>query len=192
MKRSNNAVARARDELTREEKLERIKRDAIRDALADERVVDEDTFRASVRAREARAIAAEDEEMRKEYHNISPSRDNKANGSKPLPSTSNNKVNGNSSARPAPDQAQTTKDKDKDYQIATERAEMITRWIREAPPPGLTSSEGGVRKRTGKKGLVRGLRKEASDMSGVSVADSCASSTVTGLEGSIESLDMVD
>lgn len=196
-KRGNGTVTRTREE-SKEEKLERIKRDAIREALADERVVDEDSFRASVRAREARAIAAEDEEMRKEYHNISPSRDNKVNGSKP-PSSTTDQPNG--TANPSttatkllPDQTHNPKDnsKDKDYQIATERAEMIARWIREAPPPGSSSSEGGTRRKNGKRSLVRGLRKQASDMSAVSVANSCASSTVAGLEGSIESLDMVD
>lgn len=179
--------------LTKEDKLERIKRDAIRDALADERVVDEDTFRASVRAREARAIAAEDEEMRKEYHNISPSRDNhKTNGSKV---TSSPNGNGTTSAN---DPSQNSKDKEKDSQIATERAEMIARWIREAPPPGSSSSQsgtaGGRRKGTKKSGDIAGLRKQASDMSTCTNAStvSYASSATTGLEMSVESLDMVD
>lgn len=185
VKRSNGTVIRAKDEMTKEERLERIKRDAIRDALADERVVDEDTFRASVRAREARAIAAEDEEMRKEYHNISPSRDNKVNGSK---STFPSASNGNGAAS-SHDQSQSPKDKD--YQIATERAEMIVRWIREAPPPGSSTSEGGCRRKGAKKGGATGLRKQDSDMSSVS-AVSYTSSTTTGLERSIESLDMVD
>lgn len=50
-----------------EERRERARREAIREALADERVVDEETFRLSVRARELRAAREEEEEIRREY-----------------------------------------------------------------------------------------------------------------------------
>lgn len=180
------------------DKLERIKRDAMREALADERVVDEDTFRQSVRAREARAIAAEDEEMRKEYHNISPSRStvkkqHNFNGS----NSKSEQVNGNP-VTPQPSYDQNIKEKD--YPVSTERAEMIARWIREAPPAGASSAgEGGS---ASKKKAVRQkratqsrLRKQNSDMSAVSSV-SCASgessATAFGLEQSIESLEIAD
>ena len=148
---------------------DRIKRDAIRDALADERVVDEETFRASVRAREARAIAAEDDDMSKEYNTISPTRDAKANRH----SKTENKVS------------------EKDFLVSTERAELIARWIREAPPPGGDSSI-GTRRRTKRNPQIRALRKQASDMSAVSEGSVISAASSTGLEQSLESLDMVD
>lgn len=175
-KRSNGGV-------NKEEKLECIKRDAIRDALADERVVDEDTFRTNVRAREARAIAAEDEEMRKEYHNINPSQNGRLHDVKPISGDgtgSSTKQNSDPSV------------KGKDYQITTERAEMIARWIREAPPPGSPNTDGTTRRKAGKGGRAGGLRKQASDMSAASNASSSSSPAINGLERSIESLDMID
>lgn len=194
---------------SKEDKLERIKRDAIREALADERVVDEDTFRASVRAREARAIAAEDEEMRKEYHNISPSRPN-ANSSATSstsasaatnPATTNGTTN-KPRKPPAHDEQITLKPHD--YPITTERAEVVARWIREAPPPGASGEGSGNGKRktmNGTKSKTRSLRKQASDMSAVSAASGLSTMSATsvgseattcGLEQSIESLDTVD
>lgn len=174
--------------------VDRIKRDAVRDALADDRVVDQDTFRQSVRAREARAIAAEDDEMRKEYHNISPSRSGVKNA----------RTSGHSPADAANGSHSTTKLKDnlhmlkdKDFPISTERAEMIARWIREAPPPGSDGSGSSSSKRkTGAKRnpQVRALRKQASDMSAASAISNASggSNATAGLEQSIESLDMID
>ena len=46
---------------TAEQRRERNRREAVREALADERVVDEESFRASVRAREMRAVRDEEE-----------------------------------------------------------------------------------------------------------------------------------
>lgn len=184
MKKLNGQTSVKVREETIISKAERIKREAIEGALGDERVVDEETFRQSVRAREARAIAAEDEEMRKEYNNISPSRA-EANG---------RSTNGTGKAE-RDDQSQNAS-KEKDFPIMTERAEMIARWIREAPPP---SGEGGTKKRAGaKKGSAHGrLRKQASDMSAASVLSnasvgSSATAATVGLEQSIESLDMID
>jgi len=188
------------------EKLDEIKRNAIREALADERVVDEDTFRQSVRAREARAIAAEDEEMRKEYNNISPTRSTTSknvNGAPIAKDQSPAKTNG-----PDSKPNQDTPLKEKDYSISTERAEMIARWIHEAPPPGGDgSSTGTSRRKAGAKRSrnqtqnpqVRALRKQASDMSAASQisnlsggSNATTTATSTGLEQSVESLDMVD
>lgn len=193
-KTNGNSVTKKSDT---HEKLDEIKRNAIREALADERVVDEDTFRQSVRAREARAIAAEDEEMRKEYNNISPTRssaigtDSSSTAKDQPPFT--DRANGT-----APKPKQESSLKEKDFSISTERAEMIARWIREAPPPGGEGSSVGTtrRKAGGKKNPhIRALRKQASDMSAAShVSHVSAGSNVTstGLEQSVESLDMVD
>lgn len=122
-----------------DQKRERVKRDAIREALADDRVFDEESFRASVRARELRAAREEEEEQRKEYLRTSPSSNGEAKEEAPKRSTS---------------------DDPKAYPITTERADAIAKWIRDAPPPGLDG--GGRPKKTGRKGR---LRKEASDLS---------------------------
>ena len=177
---TSQTLARPRSE---SDKKELIKQNAIRESLADERVVDEETFRESVRAREARAIAAEDEEMRKEYCNISPSRKNASTATE-------SKTNGNAKSKK---DSESSGLKEKDFSISTERAEMIARWIREAPPPGGDGATSG-KKKTGKKsGPHARLRKQASDMSTISaVSNGSATTAATGLEQSIESLDMVD
>ena len=119
---------------TPEQKRERIKRQAIEGAMGDERVVDEESFKRSVRAREALA-AKEEEEFDKSggnFENASP-------------------VNGHAPKRWAQGED------GKEYPISTERAEAIVKWIREAPPPSFTAGEGGTKKkaRSGVKGRVR-------------------------------------
>ena len=123
-----------------EMKRERIKREAIRDALSDDRVCDEESFRASVRAREARAAREEEEEQRKEY----------------LRTTGAGVGDVVEEAKKGE-----LEDESKAYAISTERADAIAKWILEAAPPG---ADGGVRrpKKTGRRGM---LRKEASDLS---------------------------
>ena len=127
---------------TPEERLNRIKQEAIRDALADDRVHDEESFRAAVRAREARALREED-----------------VDGS--------NGLDGEAPKRWAQEDG-------KEYPISTERADMIARWIKEAPAPGAAGE--GRPKKSGKKAR---LRKDASDLS-----------SANGLEQSVETLNM--
>lgn len=148
---------------TAEERRERSKREAIREALADERVHDEESFRASVRAREMRAAREEEEEQRLEYLRTKPLSTNGDSNGVEAEGTSDD-ANGNAPKRWAQEDG-------KEYPISTERADAIARWIKEAPPPG-TGNES--RKKTGKKG---GLRKKVSDLS-----------SVNGLERSVESL----
>ena len=144
---------------THEERRERNKREAIRDALADDRVHDEESFRASVRAREMRAAREDEEEQRREYLRTKPHIvDGEAAGA-------GENENGSSLKRWAQEDG-------KEYPISTERADAIARWIREAPVPGCGGD--GRAKKTGKKGR---LRKEASDLS-----------VVSGLERSEDSL----
>lgn len=153
---------------TAEQKTERIKRQAIEGALGDERVVDEETFRKSVRAREMMAAREEEELQRKEYNrtksNSPPAKD----------------------ARPdAKDQGPkrwAQGDDGKEYPITTERAEAIVRWIRDAAPPSSSPSEGGRKKKSGAKGRVRKMASQAGSLNGDG----------TGLEQSVESLDLVD
>ncbi|KAG9649220.1 hypothetical protein KCU95_g14071, partial [Aureobasidium melanogenum] len=105
---SQNGTVTAKHSIaeTEEQKHERRKREAIIEAIGDERVVDEETFQKAVRARERRAM--EDEEGL----------------SGPL-----HDVNGNR----APVHKRWAQDDGKEYPISTERAEAICRWIKEAP-----------------------------------------------------------
>ncbi|PGH10058.1 hypothetical protein GX51_00325 [Blastomyces parvus] len=89
-------------EMTSEEVRDPRKHDAIMEALADDRVQDEESFRAAVRARENRT-----EGYRREGGGI------------------------NSQLGPAP--KRWAQEDGKEYPISTERAECISRWIREAP-----------------------------------------------------------
>lgn len=198
-KSSNGMVKKPRGDSSAKDKLERIKQDAIRDALADERVVNEDTFRQSVRAREARAIAEEDESMRKEYHNISPSRTNGTDRKSAIDDTTSRAtraqraksnqdgttISNGCSTKPGSsinNAANRFQDPDT-FSIATERAEMIARWVLEAPALGSTSEDGPRKKKGTKKTPGSRLRKQASNMSAVS-------NGTTGLENSIGSLDI--
>jgi hypothetical protein len=144
---------------TAEERRERSKREAIRDALADDRVHDEESFRASVRAREMRAAREEEEEQRREYLRTKPHVVDGQAGE------ASENENGSSPKRWAQEDG-------REYPISTERADAIARWIRQAPAPG-----GGGEGRTKKIGKKGKLRKEASNLD-----------MVNGLEKSVESL----
>ena len=159
---------KAKQEETAEQKKERIKRQAIEGALSDERVVDEESFRKSVRAREKMA-AREEEELQRQEYNKTTSTDSPAGE--------------NGDTKPNKPKSKPV-DESKDYPITTERAEAIVRWIRDAPPP--STGEGGARpkRKPGAKGRVR---KMASKASSLQEADG-----TTGLEQSVESLDVVD
>lgn len=144
---------------TAEERRERSKREAIRDALADDRVHDEESFRASVRAREMRAAREEEEEQRREYLRTKPHVvDAESAGA-------SENEDGSSPKRWAQGDG-------KEYPISTERADAIARWIREAPAPG--GSGEGRSKKSGKRAR---LRREASDLS-----------SLNGLDKSVDSL----
>ncbi|KAF2834437.1 hypothetical protein M501DRAFT_1020798 [Patellaria atrata CBS 101060] len=126
---------------TEEQKRERMKHEAILEALADDRVVDEESFQKAVRARERRAM--EDEE---ESRNASRSpRTDSA-------SLNGNHTNGNSSPADRDPPRRWAQEDGKEYPISTERAEAIARWVKEAP----LVMEGVKRK--GKKG-VKGKKK---------------------------------
>jgi len=157
-----------------EQKRERSRREAIREALADERVVDEETFRKSVRARELRAAREEEEGIRLEYLRTrvhSPREEDREIGGE----GSDPKTNANADAP-----KRWAQDEGKEYPITTERADAIARWIREAPHPGEggASSGGGAGSKKGGLGKKAGrLRKSASNVRGVN-----------GLEKGVESL----
>lgn len=127
-----------------ERKRERRKQEAILDALADERVVDEDSFQRAVRAREKRAI--EDEEglsgpLNDKIIDDSPSQTKKSASTEPATKEHTN----SSSGKPSPAKFW-AQDDGKEYPISTDRAEAIARWIRDAP-----LSMGNKKKRPAKK-----------------------------------------
>jgi hypothetical protein len=112
---------------TPEQARERRKHEAIMEALADERVQDEESFRKAVRAREMRA-----EEERKA--NAEGSGNGNRDGSK-----------------------RWAQEDGKEYPISTERADAIARWIREAPlgtMEGESKARKGARKGKARKGHV--------------------------------------
>lgn len=113
---------------TEEQKRERRKQEAILDALADERVTDEDSFQRAVRAREKRAM--EDEEGLSGPLNDRVLREEKDMSDDAYASVPR----------------RWAQDDGKEYPISTDRAEAIARWIREAP-----LSMGGKKKRPARK-----------------------------------------
>lgn len=157
-------VLRKKPNETPDQKKERIKQQAIMDALGDERVVDEETFQRSVRARERRAMNDEDGLSGPlndgTTWNLAIDGPAPTNGTASLNGTNGSEhLNGYSTKSPSPthdtDHTSATspapkrwaQDDSKEYPISTERAEAISRWIREAP----LSMGGGKKKRTTKK-----------------------------------------
>ncbi len=137
---------------------ERQKQEAIADALADERVVDEESFRRAVRAREMRA--AEDDKAKAAIVKLksappaieagaaprkaiaaTPATTPDKNGSPSVPADSAGAPQSPPTpavtAPPTPSSSaprkRSTQDDGKEYKIMTERAEAIVRWVKEAP-----------------------------------------------------------
>ncbi|KAJ9644522.1 hypothetical protein H2199_003485 [Coniosporium tulheliwenetii] len=98
---------------TEAQKRERQKHEAILEALADERVVDEESFQRAVRARERRNREDEELEARMAAHH--------PNG------------RGENGEQLPPQPKRWAQEDGKEYPITTERAEAIARWVREAP-----------------------------------------------------------
>lgn len=107
---------------TEEQRKERLRQQAIIEALEDERVNDEASFKAAILARQKRAEA--DQTTR-------------SGGTSPIPSSSS-----------AP--KRWAVDDGREYPILTERAEAVARWIREAPTVSGTGS-GKRKKKSGTK-----------------------------------------
>lgn len=148
---------------TEAQKRERQKHEAILEALADERVVDEESFQRAVRARERRA--REDEEAERKL--------NRAAG------TTTNGVSATSGTMtptsPAPAPKRWAQEDGKEYPISTERAEAISRWVKEAP----LTVEGGKKGKGKGKGSTKGKKASLRDDD-------------TGLEGSVGALSVED
>ncbi|KAF2866347.1 hypothetical protein BDV95DRAFT_552960 [Massariosphaeria phaeospora] len=146
---------------------ERQKHEAILEALADERVVDEESFQRAVRARERRNREDDEAELRAK------------NGSAAAPAPHAPPHAHVHPQPPAP--KRWAQDDGREYPISTERAEAISRWVRDAP----VGVEGtGAKKRKG-KGKGKGKRTFVGAVKG-------ESSGVAGLEGSVEALSVRD
>lgn len=109
------------EDATEERRRERIREQAIIDALDDERVTDEASFRAAIKAHEKRA-----------------EQDQTLFAAKPadVPSTasrSNSTVPSNSGVDNNPPLRRWSAEDGREYPILTERAAAIARWVREAP-----------------------------------------------------------
>lgn len=148
---------------TEKEKRERQKHEAILEALADERVVDEESFQRAVRARERRF--REDEEAAEGSASASPT----------VSASSASTSNGQQQQQQQQQQPKRwAQDEGREYPISTERAEAISRWIREAP--SVVEGSGNRKRRAKGKGKKLGLRHEDS----------------TGLNSLAESVEMLD
>jgi hypothetical protein len=150
-KNGTGAKKMSKEEIEKQ-RAERRKQEAIMEALADERVVDEESFQRAVRAREKRAIEDEEAEERamkeaEEEANGAPAREQKA------------------TSPPAP--KRWAQDDGKDYPISTDRAEAISRWVREAP----LTVEGAKGKRGGKKGKAKKSPGPAESVENLSLQD---------------------
>ncbi|CAA9964766.1 hypothetical protein PTMSG1_08125 [Pyrenophora teres f. maculata] len=145
---------------TEAQKRERQKHEAILEALADERVVDEESFQRAVRARERRNREDEEAEKKRQL-------DVDDDGYPASP-------------QPTPPK-RWAQDDGREYPISTERAEAISRWVRDAPPVGETS--GAKKKRTKGKGKGKNLSSSTSAPSVRPSAD---------LEESVEALSAHD
>ncbi|KAF2233435.1 hypothetical protein EV356DRAFT_486724 [Viridothelium virens] len=146
---------------TAQQKRERRKHEAILEALADERVVDEASFAQAVRARERRAIEDEARGGESPYASGGVEGDGTATMS--------------GGVTPPPPKRWAQED-GKEYPISTERAEAVARWVREAP---LTIEGMGKGKKAGKKGKAKRNNGTAGDVAG---------GVETGLENGVAGL----
>jgi len=161
---------------TEAQRRERQKHEAILEALADERVVDEESFQRAVRARERRF--KEDEEAEQQQRARTTSANTNGNGNLTNAASLGSSLTSNgqpmSPASPIPAPKRWAQDDGREYPISTERAEAISRWVRDAPP--VAEGSGGKKRRPRPKGKKASLMKEES----------------TGLEGSVGSLSLLE
>lgn len=179
--KNGDTASKSERQETEAQKRERQKHEAILEALADERVVDEESFQRAVRARERRF--REDDEAEKRARNGSPVTTPSTSASNSTPSTNGNPNPGSNGHSPAPPKSPTSpppapkrwaQDDGREYPISTERAEAISRWVRDAP----LNVDGG----SARKGRRKGKGKKANMLK--------EESTGTGLEGSVETLSL--
>ncbi|EMD01065.1 hypothetical protein BAUCODRAFT_29449 [Baudoinia panamericana UAMH 10762] len=167
---SSSALAKRaarREEETPEQKRERIKQESILEALSDDRVVDEESFQRAVRARERRA-------MDDEVGLSGPLKDKQDALPEPAAAPT---VNGGEKPQQQLPKRWAQEENGREYPISTDRAEAISRWIREAP----LSMGGGKKKRparkkkptagTGANGMANGAHAATERVGSMAVGD---------------------
>ncbi|KAF9629695.1 hypothetical protein BFW01_g10898 [Lasiodiplodia theobromae] len=170
--KDNREPERATQQLSQESghSSEHKRHEAILDALADERVVDEESFQRAVRAHEQRC--------RRQGHGGEKAENNVTSSSSSLPPP----------PLPLPRQQATeqpkswTQDDVKEYSMLTERAEAVARWVREAPRSVGAGEGGGGKKRRGKKGGA------AATKNGSSATATTTATAVAVLEAGVRDL----
>ena len=139
------------------QKKNRIHKEAVMEALGDDRVVDDETFQRAVDAREQRAwrdCDAEDKGQSPGADGVPPAVNGTVNGNK----AKVNEIDDRGKAQPKESYASAAEPigwgknngpvaKDEEYLIGTERAEAIAKWILEAP----VEVEGASAKKKGAK-----------------------------------------
>lgn len=188
---------------TDQEKRERRTQEAIVQALADERVFDEQTFRASVRARELQAAREEEEEQRKEYLRTtcadpkatpdSTTTTQQTAGTDGVSGSTSGLNGAEPGAGASAVERRWAQEDGKEYPITTERAEAIARWIREAPSPH--AGEGAGKTKKSKKGLKARpsqIGRVTEEIDGANSDPGRDVGDVGGLRTSVESLDLGD
>lgn len=113
---------------TMAEKQNRIHKEAVMEALSDERVVDDESFQKAVKARENRAWREMEAESSLDGEQSNGNGRHVANGE-----------SGSKPDEPLESGKKASVAKDEEYLIGTERAEAIAKWITEAP----SAAEGG-------------------------------------------------
>ncbi|RYP71854.1 hypothetical protein DL771_004566 [Monosporascus sp. 5C6A] len=130
---------------TEEQRKERMRHQAILEALEDERVNDEASFKAAILARQRRADADQ-----QQHHAVATTTwPHGSNSSSATPSLS-----------PGAAQKRWAVVDGREYPILTERAEAVARWVREAPPAGSSGTGGGGSSGGGGGGGGGGRRKK--------------------------------
>ncbi|KAJ4990477.1 hypothetical protein SVAN01_03924, partial [Stagonosporopsis vannaccii] len=160
--RTGRRAAAAADQAeTKEQRRERQKHEAILEALADERVVDEASFQRAVRAREQRFQEDERAEAALEASALtSPSAQLAITNGGPEHDPNNDRAEPGGPKRQAPSDA-------KEYPIGTERAEAIARWVRDAPPLTAENNTGKKKRRKGAKKSASAVHRDVEDASAV-------------------------
>ncbi|KAB8339201.1 hypothetical protein FH972_022135 [Carpinus fangiana] len=148
----NLGLSSSGDPETAKQKRDRIHKEAVMDALGDDRVVDDNTFQRAVEARERRAWRDEgndhdtDDHLCKEAGRLAIGT---SSSSVPLTSPLSEEESGASGSSSVTSPS-TPVARDEEYLIGTERASLVARWVIEAPTT-VTSSGGGSKKPRRKK-----------------------------------------
>jgi hypothetical protein len=162
------------------QKRERQKNEAILEALADERVVDEESFQRAVRARERRF--RDDEAAEKRRQDTSPHASTSMSTTTSLSASTISSTSSTADPVPPKRWAQTA---DREYPISSERADAVARWVRDAPT--LVESTGTKKKRAKAKG--KGKKPAAHLAGSAALEDSIAGLSVQDVQDQDDEMD---